>query len=252
MQELGLMTLAANDGFQFTKTFFPYTSGKIGPYYVQSAVVQINGADYVAAVQALRDLVLESSAEVISGGESRDWIFSNPVSVLMGLPHATIYKNGKVIGANMEDKEVAHVADLNNEGSSPRDIWVPAIEGAGGKINHIYFYVDRLEDGAGVMEDLGLKSHAVVPLDGHAWGYLLGLTEFCVLDKQIYEGLMERMEDKDRWARDMLRSDEGFKTLSELARNPDTAMKVRNILDNGYPDLKDELSERLGLLFVGN
>ena len=46
VQQKHLEILVRNGGFQFTDSFFPYTSGQIGPYYVQSAVVMNNGKDY--------------------------------------------------------------------------------------------------------------------------------------------------------------------------------------------------------------
>jgi len=112
-----LEALVRNKGFQFTDVFFPYTSGQIGPYYVQSAVVLNNGADYSRACKDMARAIKPSkeSCDVISGGETRDWIFSFPVAAELELPHAMIYKNGKILGADIKDKKVVHVADLNNE-----------------------------------------------------------------------------------------------------------------------------------------
>jgi orotate phosphoribosyltransferase len=178
VQKRNLLALARSQGgFQFSRTFFPYTSSKIGPYYVQSAAIMTNGEVYAAAckdmVQMIKD-ALPGFKGVISGGESRDWCFSGPVATALGLPHTMIYKTDetgqcKVIGASMKDRDVAHVADLSNEGSSPRDMWIPTIIKAGGKISDIFFYVDRLEEGVQVMKDLGLNSHAIIPLDEYAW-----------------------------------------------------------------------------------
>src|SRR3989344_1798195 len=113
--------------------------------------------DYSRAVRGIiklmRSVVPDFSYNIISGGESRDWIFSNPAAYELGKPHLTIYKDKKMIGADVKGKRVIHVADLNNEGSSPRDIWVPAIRDADGKIEDIFFFVDRMEDGVGVMKE---------------------------------------------------------------------------------------------------
>ena len=245
MQERNLSALVRNKGFQFTDVFFPYTSGQIGPYYVQSVVVENNGEDYKTAIKSMCHLAKDINAEpfeAISGGESRDWDFSNPVAYELAKPHAKIYKDGKIMGAEIKGKTVLHVADLNNEGSSPRDLWVPAIKKAGGTIKRIIFYVDRLEDGVGVMKELGLESHAVVPLDAHAWDYLL---KQGVVTKEIYSSLMKRMENKDAWATDMLRSPKGLEKLAEMLNNPKEEKKAMNILDIGYPDLKNELADKL-------
>jgi len=248
LQERNLGILAKNKGFQFTSTFFPYASGQIGPYYVQSGVVQANGQDYSDAVNAMRLLVENverfsgDEFDVISGGESRDWMFSMPVAVDMERPQAMIYKDGRVVGVPVLVGNIAHISDLNNEGSSPRDLWVPAIRGSEGRIGHIFFYVDRMEDGTRVMRDLGLKSHAVVPLDEHAWDYLV---EQQVIGQDVYRSLRARMEDKDAWARAMLRSDAGFQTFAALYRDPKTYEKAEKIITAGYPDMAKELRERL-------
>lgn len=252
IQERGLDILSKHKGgFQFTNTFFSYTSAEIGPYYVQSGVVQNDGKDYVTAVNDMASLIEDAvgterlSKAVISGGETRDWIFSGPVAYKLGLPHLMLYKDGKSVGADIKGKEAIHAADLNNEGSSPRDLWIPAINKAGGRITDIFFYVDRMEEGVHVMKELGLNSYAAVPLDDHAWEYL---QKIGVVSSEVYQNLMARgktKEERGAWARAMLRTDAGLETLAALAASQKTAEKAKKILDKGYPDMKAELVDRL-------
>ena len=250
LQEKHLGILVKNGGFQFSDSFFPYTSGEIGPYYVQSADIMKDGNDYAEAVKDMVNLVpsiipsdklILNSKIVISGGESRDWIFSFPVAAKLNYSHVMIYKDGKMLGPSLKDKYVIHVADLNNEGSSPRDKWVPAIRNSGGKIEHIIFYVDRMEDGVKVMQDLGLESHSLVPLDEHAWSYLKSKG---VVNDEIYKNLINRMEDKHSWALNMLRSEKGFGKLTELFEDPKNIEKAAKIINKGYPDFKPEFIDR--------
>jgi hypothetical protein len=157
------------------------------------------------------------------------------------MPHVMLYKDGKSVGTDIKGRQVVHVADLNNEGSSPRDLWVPAIKKAGGTINDIFFYVDRMEEGVNVMKELGLNSYAVVPLDEHAWDYL---QKTRVVSPEIYKNLMARgktREERDAWARNMLKSDAGLARLVQLFDNEQSRAKVMKILDKGYPGLKREL-----------
>ena len=56
---------------------------------------------------------MREESPVISGGESRDWDFSNPVAARMSLPHCKIYKDGKMLGAEVFRRPVVHIADLN-------------------------------------------------------------------------------------------------------------------------------------------
>lgn len=240
VQERNLDILTKNKGFQFTDTFFPYTSGQIGPYYIQSVVVENSGSDYKRACDDFANLVNSNgNFDVISGGESRDWDFSNVLSYILSKPHMKIYKNGKTLGAeNIQGKSVAHVADLNNEGSSIRDLWMPAIQKAGGIVRDVFFYVDRLEDGVNVVDDLKLNSYAVVPLDQYAWDYL---QEKGVITKEVHNSLSARMQDKDSWAKNMLRSDKGIGKFVELALDINTRPKVDKIMNKGYPEMKEDL-----------
>jgi orotate phosphoribosyltransferase len=252
MQKRNLAALAKSPGgFQFTKTFFPYTSSEIGPYYVQSAAIMANGPAYSVACNDMATLVKEAVGEgfegVVSGGESRDWCFSGPVAEILKLAHIMIYKTDetgkcKTVGADIKDKKVIHVADLNNEGSSPRDMWIPTIRGAGGEVGDIFFYVDRLESGVEEMKKLGLQPHAIIPLDGEAWKYL---QEINVVTPEIYESLCKRLEDKDAWAKNMLRSEEGLETLVALLASGKTREKGQKILSVGYPEIKDEIIDML-------
>lgn len=58
VQKRNLLALAKSPGgFQFTKNFFPYASGEIGPYYVQSAAIMTDGAAYKQAVMDMAALV---------------------------------------------------------------------------------------------------------------------------------------------------------------------------------------------------
>lgn len=255
VQTRNLLALAKSpDGFQFTNTFFPYTSGEIGSYYVQSGGILHDGKAYQQACRDIAHLVeltlgskdrfgdLPDKEIVISGGESRDWMFSGPVAQILGLAYTKIYKDGKLVGANMKGKEVFHVADLNNEGSSPRDLWVPAIKKAGGRVNDIYFFVDRMEDGVEEMKKLGLDSRAVIPLDEYAWDTL---QKAGIVTPEVYQALRARMEDKDGWARAMLRTEGGLETLGALLASSKERPKAIKIIDTGYPDMRDELVDRL-------
>jgi orotate phosphoribosyltransferase len=247
MQKRNLLALAKSPGaFKFTETFVDYTSGEIGPYYVQSAAAMANGRAYAIACRDMANMILtnlQQESQVISGGESRDWCFSGPVAQLLSAPHTMIYKRDesgqcKTIGADMKGKTVIHVADLNNEGSSPRDMWVPTIRAAGGTIKDIFFYVDRLESGVDEMKKLGLNSYAVIPLDKTAWDILQNEG---VVSPEVYTSLCKRMENKDEWARNMLRSSAGLEELVSLLASAKTRGKVKKILNVGYPYMKDEI-----------
>jgi len=112
----------------------------------------------------------------------------------------------------------------------------------------ILFYVDRMEAGVQVMKDLGLRSHSIVRLDETAWNYLQRIG---VVNEEAYRNLMRRTEDKDSWAEAMLHSDKGFEEFHRLFKgNPKERGKAVKIAQKGYPHLKEELENKLGVKIV--
>lgn len=240
-QEEALLELAKNGGFKFTEKWFPYTSGWIGPYYVQSTDILKTGRGVRIATHALMSTIeqIDDTVDVVSGGESRDWPFAACIAEKIGVGLCMIYKDGKMIGAELKDQKVLHVADLNNEGSSPRDLWVPAIRNAGGIITDIVFLVDRLEDGVGEMGKLEIISHAVIPLNEESWEFL---KEQNIVTQQIFDSLMEYWNDRKVW---------GAKKLleyPELLMDILTKDKVKGIkiFNNFYPLIGEDLIKALG------
>src|SRR3989338_1163893 len=248
IQRNGLDILCRNSGFEFTNLFFPYTSVEIGNYYVQSAVVMREGNDFDKSVKLMRDLITiaknenNSEIEIITGGETRDLIFSMPVAALMKKPCAMIYKSGECVGASLVGRTATHVADLNNEGYSLENYWLPIIRKNGGDMREVFFFVDRLEDGAKVVDSLNIRGHAAVPLNVDAWEYLQKKE---VISGEIYLSLQERLEDKTQWAHRMLKSDKGLNELKRILLDSSTIHKGIKIINAGYPELREELVDRL-------
>jgi len=120
--------------------------------------------------------------------------------------------------------------------------WIPMIRNAGGQIKDIFFFVDRLEEGIEVMKNLNLEAHALVPLNEHAWNYLLTNN---VINEEIYRSLRVRIENKEEWARKMLKSEAGIKQFILYLRDEKMRAKAKKVLEVGYPNLKEEILERL-------
>lgn len=244
LQELNMRNLLKTNAFQFAdekKPWFPYTSGQIGPYYVQSTAIEKDGALYATAVNSMVEIIQSEfkTFDAVSGGETRDWDFSNPVAVAMQKPHIKIYKNGQTLGADISNKKILHVADLNNEGSSVKDYWKPTIEKHGGRLTGVISFVDRMEDGFTLLKDLGLVVISVVPLNEHAWH--LALQEGYV-SQSVYSALVKRMNDRHGWAiRSLLNHPNHFRALF---RDPTTKSKAVKIMET-YPEIKKELNQMI-------
>ncbi|MCF7835479.1 hypothetical protein K9M48_05565 [Candidatus Gracilibacteria bacterium] len=252
-QRENLFKLAKCGGFKFTDKWFPYTSGWIGPYYVQSMDICKTGLSFQTAIHGITEIVegiIFNSGEaidVISGGESRDWPFSFPIADNLGIAPLMIYKDGKKFGPDLKGKRVLHIADLNNEGSSPRDKWIPAIRNAGGIITDIVFFVDRLEDGVQVMKDLGLKSHAVISLNEESWNFL---KENDFINQEILDSLLNYWKDRKAWGiKKLLEHPEIL--LDMLKKEKEAGLSLKNskgfkIFDIFYPLIGEELPKTLG------
>ncbi len=246
LQRGGLDDLVSFGQPTFTDSWFPYTSGEVGPFYIQSIVVEQDGGAYRRSIDALCELIEATVGldrfDAVSGGESRDWDFSNPVAAALRKPHVKIYKDGRILGATPGGQRIVHVADLNNQGSSMRDVWAPVVRAAGGEIVHAVFFVDRLEDGVGALEELGIPSSSVVPLDEYAWSYL---RDIGYITEDIYHSLERRRHDKRAWAVEALRAD--IDRLGEMLESNLKAdvTRAERILREGYPEHRAELLELL-------
>lgn len=188
---------------------FWYTSGKIGPYFVNADYLygsENDSKDLLAFIDSelenktkdnipnhifsktlshynensIYKSVIDSMIEYIkqhvnleeidyiSGGERRDWFFSNIIAYLLEKPHITIYKDLSTIESNydfsknstiskLEGKSVLHIADLLNQAASFTRAWIPAIENLGAKIKWAEFVIDRADGGTQVLENCNVE-----------------------------------------------------------------------------------------------
>lgn len=188
---------------------FWYTSGKIGPYFVNGEFFYGSDADskellafidselenetkenipahifekvlahynsneiYKTTIDAMVEYIKETvnveNIDYISGGERRDWFFSNMIAYILEKPHVTIYKDLSTVESDykftvntpvekIEGKNFLHVADLLNQSASFTRAWIPAIENLGSKIFWSIFVIDRMDGGTQVLTDCGVE-----------------------------------------------------------------------------------------------
>lgn len=196
---------------------FWYTSGKIGPYFINTHFVYGNEKDAVELLSFIDDSlsdkltlpkkvfekVLEqyntneiyknvidtmknyieenidiTEVDYISGGERRDWFFSNIIAYLLNKPHITIYKDLSTIVSDskfenttpvtsLDNKKVLHVADLITVASSYIRAWIPAIKNLNANICWSCVVVDRMQGGKDKIEAEGIKSLSLVQVDNN-------------------------------------------------------------------------------------
>lgn len=194
---------------------FWYTSGKIGPYFINTHFIYGSEADAVKLLSFIDDSLSDkitlpkkvfekvlkqynnnkiyqdvinlmknyieknvniSEVDYISGGERRDWFFSNILAYLLDKPHITIYKDLSTVisdpnfnetepASKLGGKKVLHIADLITVASSYLRAWIPAIESLGAKIFWSCVVVDRMQGGADKLKEKGIQSLSLVNVD---------------------------------------------------------------------------------------
>ena len=194
---------------------FWYTSGKIGPYFINTHFIYGNEKDavellsfidecladkltlpkkvfkkvlkqyenneiYKNVINTMKTYIEEnidvSEIDYISGGERRDWFFSNIIAYFLDKPHLSIYKDLSVVESDskfnashtiesLEGKKVLHIADLITVASSYIRAWIPAIKNLGSKICWSCVVVDRMQGGKEKIEAEGVQSLSLVQVD---------------------------------------------------------------------------------------
>ncbi|MDR0978398.1 MAG: orotate phosphoribosyltransferase [Lachnospiraceae bacterium] len=114
--------------------------------------------------------------DFISGGERRDWVFSNIIAYILKKPHITIFKDLTTLESDSEfavtkqldslsGKNVLHISDLITEAASYINLWVPTIEKLGGKMNWTVTVVDRVQGGSDKLTKSGIITYPLIKVD---------------------------------------------------------------------------------------
>ena len=227
---------------------FWYTSGKIGPYFINTHFVYGNENDAVDLLsfideclsdkltlpgkvfakvfnqyqtntiyknvidtmkKYIEDNINVSEIDYVSGGERRDWFFSNIIAYLLNKPHISIYKDLSTVvsDSNFEHTElvhdltgskVLHVADLITVASSYIRAWIPAIRNLGANICWSCVVVDRMQGGKDKIEAEGIKSLSLVQVDSNLFKNALDLNIINSAQFDLLNSFFESPDDTMR------------------------------------------------------
>ncbi|MCX6709132.1 MAG: orotidine 5'-phosphate decarboxylase [Candidatus Woesearchaeota archaeon] len=156
----------------------------------------------------------------ISGGQTRDWLFSAPVAHLLKLPHISLYKqvagqpdrvevhksDGTPIPNFFRSAEGPfanlHIVDLITEGSScyhkeadGRETgWIPMLRNLGVDTTDLVAVVTRYQNGEQNLANVGVKVHPMVGID----------EEFLREHSQNPEAV-RYFRDPEKWGKNFLR-----------------------------------------------
>lgn len=245
---------------------FWYTSGKIGPYFINTHFLygsEESAVEFLSYIDTEKDNKLELPKKVldktlaqynsneiykevidemisfinshinvneidyVSGGERRDWFFSNIVAYLLGKPHITIFKDlstvvstpdfeETVIKTDLNGKKVLHVADLVTAASSYVRAWIPAVQSLGAEIVWSVVVVDRMQGGNDRLKDLGIDAYSLVQIAPKMFEAALNLgiisEEQSIMLNKFFEdpdGTMKKfLVDHPEFLENALKSDE--------------------------------------------
>ena len=262
---------------------FWYTSGKIGPYYInthflygseQDAVNLLKFIDsekenketlpkkvfeetlnhynkneiYKNVINEMISFIKENinvdEIDYISGGERRDWFFSNIVANILNKPHITIYKDlSMVITDSTFEKEldksevkgakVLHIADLITEASSYIRAWIPAIKNLDAEIVWSTVVVDRMQGGKEKLENENVKSLSMINIDTSLFVKALDMN---IINQTQFEMLKNFYENPDETMRNFLIAHPEF-LENALASDEKTAARAKLCIDNNLYNL---------------
>ena len=262
---------------------FWYTSGKIGPYFINTHYIYGSEKDasellsfideclenkkslpqkvfkqvlkqynenmiYHNLIETMKNYIIKNinidEIDYISGGERRDWFFSNIISYLLGKPHISIYKDLSVIITdsnfeniihtdNIENKKILHIADLITVASSYIRNWIPAIKNIGGKMCWSCVVVDRMQGGKEALKNENIKSLSLVNVDKHLFetAYKNGIINLNQLDM-----LNNFFENPDQTMRNFLINHPEF-LESSLNGDEKTAKRAKLLIEQNLYNL---------------
>ena len=245
---------------------FWYTSGKIGPYFINTHFLygsEESAVEFLSFIDLEKDNKLELPKKVldktlnqynsnniykevidemvsfikshmnideidyVSGGERRDWFFSNIVAYLLGKPHITVFKDLSTVvstpdfgetfvKSDLNGKKVLHVADLVTAASSYVRAWIPAVQSLGAEIVWSVVVVDRMQGGNDRLKSLGIDAYSLVQIAPDMFKKALDLgiisEEQSAMLNKFYEdpdGTMKKfLTDHPEFLENALKSDE--------------------------------------------
>ena len=148
----------------FDKVLVQYENNEIFKYTIDTMI------------KAITDNVNIDEIDYISGGERRDWYFSNMIAYLLKKPHLTLFKDLEAFVSpydfsstekitDIEGKTVLNASDLVTAASNYVRSWIPAIKNLNGKLLWTCYVVDRKQGGTEILEKEGIKTIPLALVD---------------------------------------------------------------------------------------
>ena len=265
---------------------FWYTSGKIGPYFINADYLygsekdsknlldfideELNSKDknvipsdifqtvlkhyntneiYHFVIDSLKEYIEKNidieQIDYVSGGERRDWYFSNIIAYLLKKPHITIYKDLSTVESNFDftnsieisnlpGKKVLHIADLLNQSASFTRAWIPAIKNLGSSIVWSVFMVDRKNGGTEVLASSGVEVHSLIKIDDSLF---LKAFNLGIINNSQLEMLRDFTKNPDESMKNFLQEHPEFIKQSLESNDSRTLKRVNTLIEQNIYNL---------------
>lgn len=259
---------------------FWYTSGKIGPYFINADYLYGSEQDsknllkfidnelenenkndipehifkkvlnhyksneiYKYVIDEMKSYIENNinvdEIDYISGGERRDWYFSNIMAYLLNKPHVTIYKDLTTIESTpdfseskpvseINGKKFLHLADLLNQSASFTRAWIPAIKNLGSNIIWSIFAVDRMQGGTETLTKDGVQVLSLLQIDNTLF---TTAKELGIINNEQLEMLKSFKEDPDGSMKQFLIDHPEFIENAKKSDNPRTVKRVTALIE---------------------
>ena len=165
-------------------------------------------------------------------------------SYLLDKPQITIFKDLTTIVSSsnfsetnsissLSEKKVLHIADLITVASSYIRAWIPAIQNLGAELVCSLALVDRMQGGSKRLEDLGIKSYAMVKIDEDLFNMALQKN---IINERQFNMLIDFYHDPDGSMREFLISHPNF-IKNALSSDKKTAERAKLCVDGNLYSL---------------
>ena len=162
-----------------------------------------------AMIKAIKDNINVDEIDYISGGERRDWYFSNMIAYLLKKPHLTLFKDLEAYVSpydfsstekvtNLSEKTVLNASDLVTAASNYVRSWIPAIKNLNGKLLWTCYVVDRRQGGTEVLEKENIKTIPLACVDDSLFRKAFDLNIINESQLQMLEGFYHNPYDTMR------------------------------------------------------
>lgn len=196
-------------------------------------------------VMYIKENISIDDIDYISGGERRDWYFSNIVAYLLKKPHITIYKDLTCIQSSynfsknepitkLENSNILHVSDLLNQASSLLNSWIPAVSNLGSKIIWSACAIDRCQGGKEKLEEANVKSFALINIDNACFEEALKLG---IINENQLEMLQQFVKDPYETMRNFLINHPEFLENSLNSLDSKTAKRAKKCVEDNIYNL---------------